>query len=124
MSSEARDPDHFIIEDVPTPRNISTVRTVHPLVRLWRLTAVRRVVVVLVVLLIWEVAARWTDKPLLLPSVLDTLGALRDALLSRDDNLWNYIAESLKALSVGFAIGTSVAAILTIFAINTRIGED
>ncbi|MEI9888687.1 MAG: ABC transporter permease subunit [Rhizomicrobium sp.] len=118
------EPVHFVIEDVPTPKDLSTVRAIPPLLRLWRLAAVRRAVVVLAVLLIWEVAARWTDKPLLLPSVLDTLAALEAALTAPDDNLWGYIAESLKALSAGFAIGTALAGLLTIFAVNTRIGED
>jgi NitT/TauT family transport system permease protein len=77
-----------------------------------------------VVLLLWEIAARWTDKPLLLPSVLDTLDALKNALTSQDDNLWTYIVESLKALLIGFGIGTVVAGLLTIFAVNTQIGED
>src|SRR5579862_4442917 len=103
MSGELHDPDHFIIEDVPTPKNVNTVRAIPLWVRLWRLTAVRRALVVIVVLLIWEIAARWTDKPLLLPSVLDTLDALKTALLSRDDSLWSYIVESLKALLSGFA---------------------
>ncbi len=124
MSGAARDPDHFIIEDVPAPWGVSTVRPIHPLVRLWRLAAVRRTVVVLAVLLLWEIAARWTDKPLLLPDVLATLTALADSLASPEDSLWSYIGESLKALSAGFAIGTTIAALLTIFAVNTRIGED
>ena len=77
MSVAPHDPDHFIIEDVPTPKNVNAVRSIHPLVRLWRITAFRRALVVIVVLLVWEIAARWTDKPLLLPSVLDTLDALK-----------------------------------------------
>jgi NitT/TauT family transport system permease protein len=124
MSVAPLDPDHFIIEDVPTPKNVNTVRAIPPWVRLWRITAVRRALVVIVVLVIWEIAARWTDKPLLLPSVLDTLEALKNALTSQDDNLWNYILESLKALLTGFGIGTVVAGLLTIFAVNTQIGED
>src|ERR1700749_2966597 len=98
MSVAPHDPDHFIIEDVPTPKNVHPVRAIPPWVRLWRVTAVRRALVVLVVLVVWEIAARWTDKPLLLPSVLDTLDALKNALTSQDDNLWSYIVESLKAL--------------------------
>lgn len=118
------DPDHFIIEDVPTPRNVTTVRRLGMARRFWRITLVRRIAVVLVVLLVWEIAARYAATPLLLPGVVDTMGALKDALLSPDDSLWGYIAESLKSLSMGFAIGSVIAALLTIFAVNTRIGED
>ncbi len=123
MSGERPEAVHFIIEDVPMPQ-IDTVRPKHPLARLWRIAALRRAVVVLCVLALWEIAARWTDQPLLLPGVLDTLGALKDAVTAPDDSLLGYIAESLKALSSGFALGTAVAGLLTIFAVNTRIGED
>jgi NitT/TauT family transport system permease protein len=116
--------EHFIIEDVPTPKNVNTVRRLNPLVRLWRVPLVRRVAVVLFILLIWEIAARWTNQPLLLPGVLDTLSALKDALVSPDDSLFGYIGESLKSLSIGFAIGSGIAALLTVFAVNTQIGED
>lgn len=124
MSDAIRDPDHFIIEDVTIPKNVNTVRAVHPLVRLWRFTAVRRIVVIVIILTAWEITARWADQPLLLPSVLDTVTALWKALSSPEDSLWSYLAESLRALSLGFVIGMTVAALLTIFAVNTQIGED
>ncbi|HEX2590797.1 MAG TPA: ABC transporter permease [Rhizomicrobium sp.] len=118
------DPNHFIIEDVVTPKNLNTVKRLSLPVRLWRITAVRRLAVVLVVLVVWEIAARWADTPLLLPSVLDTLQALKDAMTSQNDNLLSYISESLKLLLAGFALGAVVAGLLTIFAVNTQIGED
>src|SRR6185369_4308944 len=100
---------HFIIEDVVTPKNLSTVRRLNPVVRIWRVTAVRRLTVVLFVLAVWELAARQADAPLLLPSVFDTLGALKQSLASPGDSLWRYIGESLKMLLIGFAIGGFVA---------------
>jgi NitT/TauT family transport system permease protein len=100
------------------------VRRLNLLLRLWRVPLVRRVVVVLFILLVWEIAARWTDQPLLLPGVFDTLSALKDAASSADDSLFGYIAESLKSLLIGFVIGSGIAALLTIFAVNTQIGED
>jgi NitT/TauT family transport system permease protein len=118
------DSEHFIIEDVPTPKDVTTVRKFNPIVRLWHIPFVRRVAVVLFILVVWEIAARWTDEPLLLPSVLDTLSALKDALTSPDDSLFGYIGESLKSLAIGFAIGSGIAGALTIFAVNTQIGED
>ncbi len=118
------DPDHFIIADVPAPTLTDTVRPINPLLRLWHVALVRRIVVVLVIALAWEFGARYADAPLLFPTLLDTLSALRDSLNAPDDPLWNYIGESMKALSLGFVLGTLVAGILTVIAVNTRLGED
>lgn len=118
------DPGHYIIEDVPPPDLTDTVKPISPLLRLWHNAVFRRMLVILVVALAWEFGARYADSPLLFPTLLDTLAALKDSLNAPYDSLWGYIGESLKSLSLGFVLGTVVASLLTIFAVNTRIGED
>ena len=75
-----RDPDHFIIEDVPRFRNLRTVKPISPLLRAWRMPAVRRTLVVLFVLALWELAARAADTPLLLPGVGAQGGSLEESV--------------------------------------------
>jgi NitT/TauT family transport system permease protein len=98
-----------------------------PMTALARLSGnsfLRRSLVVIAILLVWEFGARSMNAPLILPSVGDTLQALVDSILSRDDGFASYVWESMKSLLSGFVIGSIVAAILTVFAVNTRIGED
>jgi NitT/TauT family transport system permease protein len=92
--------------------------------RLWNMTLVRKSIVVVFILAAWQLGAAYADSPLLFPTVTDTAEALYAAITSPDDSLWPYIAETLKSLLSGFVIGSLVASLLTIFAINTRIGED
>lgn len=117
-------PDHFIRR----PEDLAVAADVRKPLTLWsRLRdnmLLRRTLVVVVILLAWELAARAMNAPLILPSVVDTLVALKDGVVRRDDSFLTYVWESLKALSTGFVIGSVVAALLTVFAINTRIGED
>jgi len=86
---------------------------------------IRKVAVGCFFLVLWEVGARYLNMPLLLPTLSDTLSALINALLAHgDDSLLPYVGETAKTLFGGFLIGSAVASVLTILAINTKVGED
>ncbi len=84
----------------------------------------RKFFVLAVVLVIWEVAARLANTPLILPTVTDTAGALWNSLLGKNAALGGHIFETIHTLAMGFALGAFIATLLTIFAVNTRIGSD
>lgn len=90
--------------------------------RLWNVGFVRKLAIILALALAWELYGRWLDNPLIFPTLTDTLGAL-----------WANIANgilparvwaSLQVLLIGYIAGVIAAGILTVAAINTRIGSD
>ncbi|MFC0408479.1 ABC transporter permease [Roseomonas elaeocarpi] len=88
----------------------------------YRLSAVRKGLILLVLAVIWEVYGRWLDNPLLFPPFSATVEALVD-------NLANGIIPartlvSLQTLLIGYGIGIVLAALLTVVAIGSRIGTD
>jgi NitT/TauT family transport system permease protein len=103
--------------------NVSAVeQKLSPFETLWGIGAIRKTAIILVLAIIWQVYASYLDNPLLFPTLSDTLQTLYDRFLdgSLPDRIWT----TLKVLFMGYAAGTLLAALLTILAINTRIGTD
>jgi NitT/TauT family transport system permease protein len=96
-----------------------------PLGRLERLTdndALRRLAILVVLGLLWELYARWIDNPLVLPTLGATVTTFVSDLMS--GVLVDRIATSLRSLIIGYAAGLVLAAVLTTIAVSTRIGSD
>ncbi|MGV1766258.1 ABC transporter permease [Rhizobium rhizogenes] len=89
---------------------------------LWQSSFFRKSLLIVILAIIWEVYARHLDNPLLFPTLSDTLSALYDRFA--DGVLPKRIWTTLKVLITGYVTGTVLAAILTVVAINTRIGTD
>ncbi|POP44066.1 ABC transporter permease [Superficieibacter electus] len=107
---------------LPPLRDI-TVDEVLPLSRrLWNQTWLRKGVVVLLVLALWEAAARYQQNDLMLPGVLDTLHAFIDDM--RSGELPEKIVNSLSTLLKGYLIGSVLALVASALAITTRFGRD
>ena len=90
--------------------------------RLGNIGAVRKLALLAVLALVWEVYARWLDNPLLFPTFAATLSAFADAIAS--GVLPGRALTSLRVLLTGYAAGIACAATLTIVAISTRVGTD
>jgi NitT/TauT family transport system permease protein len=89
---------------------------------LWQSGAFRKTLLIVVLALVWEIYARQLDNPLLFPTLTDTFKSLYANFA--DGTLPSRIWTTLKILLAGYAIGTVLAFLLTILAINTRIGTD
>ncbi|WP_047457975.1 ABC transporter permease [Rhizobium rhizogenes] len=89
---------------------------------LWQSSFFRKSLLIVILAIIWEIYARHLDNPLLFPTLSDTLSALYDRFA--DGVLPERIWTTLKVLVTGYVAGTVLAAILTVVAINTRIGTD
>jgi NitT/TauT family transport system permease protein len=89
---------------------------------LWNDGFVRKAVIIVVLAAIWEAYGSLLDNPLLFPTFHDTVLALVDRV--RDGTIPLRAWASLKVLFMGYAAGITLAAILTIVAISTRIGTD
>jgi NitT/TauT family transport system permease protein len=104
--------DTISIGDVERPLSFF-VRTVNN-------EGVQRLAILLVLVMVWELYARWLNNALLFPTFTETLrvfwgdisnGVLIDRTLT-----------SLRTLALGYAIGLALAAVLTTFAVATSIG--
>jgi NitT/TauT family transport system permease protein len=93
-----------------------------PLEMVWGIGAVRKTLLILVLAIIWQVYASYLDNPLLFPTLSETLVTLVDRFA--DGTLPSRIWTTLQILFMGYVIGTLLAALLTVLAINTRIGTD
>jgi len=82
----------------------------------------RKGILLAVVALLWELAARWADNDLLLPGFVQTARALVDGVASGE--LPRYVGVSLWVLLQGYLAGVLGAFLLTSLAMSTRIGRD
>ena len=77
---------------------------------------------VVFIAILWEVYARHLDNPLLVPTLSDTFRAWREGMTS--GVLPERVLASLRVLEIGFTTGVTLAGILTVAAITTRLGTD
>jgi NitT/TauT family transport system permease protein len=97
-------------------------RPLGPIERLANITLVRRLVVLVVLGTAWEIYARAIANPLLFPSLSDTVAAFWEA--AAHGPLIDRTLTSLSVLAGGYAIGLTLAAVLTTVAVSTRVGTD
>jgi len=90
--------------------------------RLLQITGVRRLIVVAVLCLAWQLYATWLNNNLLFPTLGETLEALYDAVVNGP--LIQRTLTSLQILLMGYALGLAIAGIFTTLAITTRVGTD
>ncbi|MDM0021179.1 ABC transporter permease [Variovorax saccharolyticus] len=90
--------------------------------RLWAQGWLRKGVILIVLALVWEAAARWQDNDLLLPTFTATARALVEGLASGE--LIEKVRISLAVLLQGYVAGVLLAFGLTTLAVSTQIGRD
>jgi NitT/TauT family transport system permease protein len=93
-----------------------------PFERLYNQGWLRKLFVLAVLAASWEAYARWLDNELLVPTFSATIRALAEGIAG--GVILTRAALSIEVLLIGFGTGVLVAAVLTFFAINTRIGND
>jgi len=102
--------------DLVIERELSLVQ------RVWQQAWVRKLCILFLLAVIWEVAARIQDNDLLLPSFIDTTRAFVDGLATGE--LLEKVWISLKVLVKGYLIGIVLAFVLTTLAVSTQFGRD
>ena len=90
--------------------------------RVWQQAWVRKGVILLALAILWELAARWQNNDLLLPSFLQTAAAFVDGIASGE--LLSKVWISLTVLIKGYLIGIALAFGLTTLAVSTQLGRD
>ena len=90
--------------------------------RLVNLDWVRRVAILVVLALSWEIYGRYLENPLMVPTFWNTVTALWDATVHGP--LIERTYTSIRVLLIGYASGVGIAAVFTPLAVSTRIGTD
>jgi len=90
--------------------------------KVYNLTIVRKVGILIVLAVAWELYGRWLNNPLLFPTFGATVEAFGDGFVH--GTLLLKAWTSIKVLLVGYAAGIALAALLTVVAIASRIGTD
>jgi NitT/TauT family transport system permease protein len=90
--------------------------------RIFAQTWLRKTLIALVLVVIWEFAARVVNNDLLLPTFSATLSAFVQGIWSGE--LLQKTAVSMSVLLRGYLLGVACAFVLTSLAVSTRIGRD
>ncbi|GAC1346398.1 MAG: ABC transporter permease [Acetobacteraceae bacterium] len=97
-------------------------RPIPALERVWNQGWLRKIVLIVALAVIWQAYGSYLDNDLLFPTFADTMRAFFANI--SNGVLPNRAWTSLKVLLMGYAIGVSLAMLLSMAAINTRIGND
>jgi NitT/TauT family transport system permease protein len=89
---------------------------------LYQKSWLRKLVILALLALVWEVYGRWLNNALLFPSFTDTFDAFQAGI--RSGVLLERAAVSLQTLLIGYGIGIGLATLLTTLAISSKIGTD
>jgi NitT/TauT family transport system permease protein len=99
---------------------VVAARPVSVLARIWGYSAVRRVIVILLLAVMWQVYAVWLQNPLMFPTLSATLAAFGTGIASGEIPLKVMI--SLEVLLIGYVLGITIAGILVGLAATSRFG--
>lgn len=90
--------------------------------KIWNLAIVRKVVILLLLAVAWQVYAQRLNNTLMFPTFSNTAVALWDALINGE--LGSRVLVSIRVLLGGYAIGILLATILAALANGSRLGND
>ena len=82
--------------------------------------AVQRLTILVVLIVIWELYARWLNNALLFPTFTETAKTFSKDIAN--GVLIDRTITSLRTLAVGYALGLALATIVTTFAVASEIG--
>ena len=119
LSSPVREEYEVVLEpllEVPLERELPLAQ------RLWQQGWLRKSLILILLAVLWEAAARYQNNDLLLPSFLQTASALYDGLISGE--LLSKVGISLVVLLKGYVLGNVLAFALTTLAVSTQFGRD
>jgi sulfonate transport system permease protein len=82
--------------------------------------AVQRLTILVVLIVIWELYARWLNNALLFPTFTETLKTFSKDIAN--GVLVDRTITSLRTLVIGYVLGLALAALLTTFAVASGVG--
>lgn len=111
------------VRELPPETNVEAIKVrLSPFEKLYNCTAARKIFILLMLALIWQLYAVRVDNELMFPTFSDTLVAFYTAVASGEMGL--RVLTSLQVLAIAYACGVVIATLLTILAITTKFGTD
>lgn len=107
----------YILELAPASPAIPAAETALP-----DLAWLRKLGMLAVIAIVWELLARYFDNDLLLPGAIQTGKAFAEGVASGE--LWGYVSVSLKILTQGFVLGVIGSFLLTWLAVSSKPGRE
>jgi NitT/TauT family transport system permease protein len=90
--------------------------------KLWNQSLVRKVVILVLLAVAWQLYAQWLNNSLMFPTFTDSASALWKAFVHGE--LGSRVLVSIRVLLGGYAIGILLATVLAAVANGTRLGND
>ena len=90
--------------------------------RIYEKASLRRLLILVTLLIIWQSYSTWLNNSLLFPSASETMAALFEGL--RSGILVDRILTSLGVLLLGYAVGIFIAIIMAVIAMTSKLGRD
>ncbi len=110
-------------ERVPEPVSLEAIhRPISLPRRLWQAAWLRKSLILVAFVALWEIAARLQGNDLMLPSATDTFRAFFEDVIN--GVIPGRAANSLDILLKGYAAGVLLAFVLTSLAVSSRLGRD
>lgn len=113
----------FVNHDLQAARHVDVERDLSLFERITNINAVRKLSILLGLIVAWQLYTQLMKvEPLLFPTFVATAEAMWASLLSGEllIRLW----ASIEVLLIGYAMGLSLAALMLVFAVSSRIGSD
>jgi len=104
--------DSGVIGDIERPLSFSE--------RVVNNEGVQRLAILVVLIVVWELYARWLDNSLLFPTFTETVRTFWGDI--RNGVLIDRTLTSLRTLALGYAFGLALAALFTTFAVASGLG--
>lgn len=121
--TDARVPTHRSERlESPPPASDVVQRPLGVWTRAWNNGGLRKAVLVLALMGLWEGYATWLDNPLLFPTFTSTLGALAAGTAS--GQIPRAAAFTISLLLRGYLLGLVLAGVLVACAVASRLGAD
>lgn len=90
--------------------------------KIYNVGALRKLVLLVLLALVWQVYAVKLNNPLIFPTFTETMEAFWEGIVS--GGLLQKASTSVRVLLVGYATGIGIATVLTVLAITSRLGTD
>jgi NitT/TauT family transport system permease protein len=116
LRPEIVNPEHLSTGTVQVEATLSAFE------RLYRIGALRKAFILIILAAAWEAYGRWFGNPLLFPTFSETLSAFLANI--GNGTIPQRAFVSLQTLVIGYGIGIVLAALLTTLAIGSRLGAD